>query len=1197
MLGDDLLPSLKDIRDWLRHFNDKLNRLDVARLLAEANIVKGDLLEILAGWPDTAAEDSFRSKVALRCIDLLMQLTWPVDREEKNITQNLLFHKPYIQTAQTSYKQAILQHHTNILRKAARAGLPAMAQPQRERSPVEESIINVVLYFFRNTVMIQKPDHVDTEEDDTDISRSATIEAFKEQSILDIILAVGSGIGEEFQIHDLELLDLLFHLVKGIDVGKLFMEIHELMSSNTHELQSLIGKERSMHMGYARHAPSRHNRFGTMVWMKRNDGKVTTLMGQTATTNDESTLDEMDKAKKWRKPRRPAKEGQEDPLNEFNGTVPMSGTARRHLRQFIEQFLDSSFNPLFSAVRRSIEREVPRLQHYHTRQYFFLTSWFLRAETARRRKHAPDTKASDTQAKPEESFGLVASVLTQETFVLLGRRMQDAHDNKNWRDLNACMKCFTQILQTVQEMSDSPHEEDQEIAENTLSRIFYEQSTHDQLNTLLRTFKDQGFGYLDSLTDLAHSFMRTLERYSKQNVDMQVRTLKRSRKKKAAQDEAQGTSNNVDRELEAEDRQQAQRVSSERKFDFISFSAKMINQHSIETFVSFLKYYRELGTEQLKRAHRFFYRAAFKNDLCVYLFRLDIILLLQKIVRGPDGMDIEDPMFREWEELVRQLFRRLIKKMRERPALGVELLFSKIPGTVHFLEHGFEKEVPNLIPRPLAELEVKPGLSRDEQVGVAVSALINQSKTDHLDWIKRVLTSAVDERKAWEETKEILPSLEEPTDTASRRAEDCFVGAVQGEQDGAKSATHSQNSITLPMSKVLPSPILVRSDTRERRTALQKDKYLRLLMTLLLFEKLDITESNVDREGIVTSWTIPGSHSSLYLQESHDLIAKLEFSPPTYEDGKTAEAFLKRKYAIKGPDERTQNDNATGFIESDSEGDDEILFQPGGPSARELDHRPKKGKGRVKKDKDPLSNEALEERRACRRKNERAKAAKIKSELFITASDDEDDEERDRAFFEREAEMRRHQASEVQKQSLRLRGVWMPGEESHDNEPIEGPGAMHSGGAESSKRTFDDYYSDTNEEDEADDVVLNTSRPTKKGRKVMPSEDSDMSSNSDGLDALSQASVSSPRPQRREPPLALSSGPEESGSGSEAETPPSSLGHSEQTFLKGESHDFRARGSVGEAPNKENVAQRKPATFKTARAGRRAAVVESDSDD
>jgi len=67
VLGDDALAVLKDIKRWLRLYDDRLHRLDVARLLAEANLIKGDLLEILATWPEDAVDSGFRSKIALLC--------------------------------------------------------------------------------------------------------------------------------------------------------------------------------------------------------------------------------------------------------------------------------------------------------------------------------------------------------------------------------------------------------------------------------------------------------------------------------------------------------------------------------------------------------------------------------------------------------------------------------------------------------------------------------------------------------------------------------------------------------------------------------------------------------------------------------------------------------------------------------------------------------------------------------------------------------------------------------------------------------------------------------------------------------------------------------------------------------------------------------------------------------------------------
>jgi replication fork protection complex subunit Tof1/Swi1 len=75
------------------------------------------------------------------------------------------------------------------------------------------------------------------------------------------------------------------------------------------------------------------------------------------------------------------------------------------------------------------------------------------------------------------------------------------------------MRCFTQILLTVQEMLESGNEEDEEIAENILSRIFYEEETHDRVANIAKNYKDQGFEYLDACTELTHTYLRVLEAY------------------------------------------------------------------------------------------------------------------------------------------------------------------------------------------------------------------------------------------------------------------------------------------------------------------------------------------------------------------------------------------------------------------------------------------------------------------------------------------------------------------------------------------------------------------------------------------------------------------------------------------------------------------------------------------------------------
>lgn len=237
-------------------------------------------------------------------MDLLTQLTWPIEKDETRTTMNHFLHIPHLHLAQASYKRAILHDETQkILRAVVRVCLPAMAQSRKERSPFEDNIIKVVLYLIRNIAMISEPGGTVTDEIDSDISRATTIDAFHSQDIFNLILTICSSMIEDFDTHDVEVLDILFHLVKGINVERLFMEKDDLLSSNTQALQSLISKEKGMLAGYARNAPSRHNRFGSMVWIKRDDYKYSTVLGQRAVAKENLTMVEMDKSKTWNKPR------------------------------------------------------------------------------------------------------------------------------------------------------------------------------------------------------------------------------------------------------------------------------------------------------------------------------------------------------------------------------------------------------------------------------------------------------------------------------------------------------------------------------------------------------------------------------------------------------------------------------------------------------------------------------------------------------------------------------------------------------------------------------------------------------------------------------------------------------------------------------------------------------------------------------
>ena len=47
-------------------------------------------------------------------------------------------------------------------------------------------------------------------------------------------------------------------------------------------------------------------------------------------------------------------------------------------------------------------------------------------------------------------------------------------------------------------------------------------------------------------------------------------------------------------------------------------------------------------------------------------------------------------------------------------------------------------------------MEVRAGLSKEDQIGVVVAALLDDEKSEALDWMKTMVTNTVSEIRAWE---------------------------------------------------------------------------------------------------------------------------------------------------------------------------------------------------------------------------------------------------------------------------------------------------------------------------------------------------------------------------------------------------------------------------------------------------------------
>lgn len=987
-LGDDALDVLRDIKKWIRFYDEKTNRMDVARCLADANLVNGDLIHIIALWTENCTDDKYKSRIALACYEILAPLTWPIEKNKETMTVNHHRHIPVLELAQLKYKRDIINFDgAQLLHTAVRLALPSMAMPIGDRTQRDSGIIKLVLYFLRNMAMITAPPGLKFDGDESQISRSATIDAFSYQDIFLTLLTLASNMGEDFKTEDVIVMEIIFHLIKRVDVKKIFLNEQDLRKAKSDELADAMKKEASMLRSYNRKAPTRHSRFGTMLWVQKSDGKVSSLSGQGALADVASRERTMDESKTFRPPRRAAKEDMEP--KDLGPPVVLNARANNQLREFVEEFLDSGFNPLFQQVRKTLEREGVEVMQHHAQQFFYTVAWFLEAARARQQSQKGQKSSSDDQVS---SFQLVAGVLNQEMFVTLKRYLHKSYTDGDWRELNAVMRCFTQILLTVQEMFASDNEEDQEIAENALSRLFYEEVTHDTVVNIIRSYKEQGFDYLDASTELVHTYMRVLESYSKENVDMQVRSKRRTRKKKKTGNDTgtqDGEAYDRDEDVDsADDQAEAERTSRERKFDFKKFANRFMPQGVVDTFVKFTKYYRDLDDSQLKRAHRYFYRLAFKQDMSVMLFRVDIIHLLYNMIKGPEPLDKNLGTYKDWEEIVKQIIRRCTKKIEERPALIIEMLFSKINATAYYLEYGYDKQILSTsTPRPAAELEFRRGdLTLAEQIATAVGLLLDKNESEHIDWVKKQLTNCETKRATWEAAEKATLMVEEPDGTMTLR-------------EDWKSAMKE------------PEMFILRMDEDARKTAVFKNPRLRLLMKVVGFERLS---PSLDEE-IGSAWVIPPRHSAEDLTEYKDLINKAEFSPPTFDGDETAEDQVRRKTAPRKKAVYDDDDDADDILDDG----DEPLFpanlRMSKPAGSGHDNPVKKRRLRRKTDNgsgddDELPSEEEDEIRIekarKRRKRDLEKQRKIKSALYVNPSDDESDAEADAIFFAREEAIR-----------------------------------------------------------------------------------------------------------------------------------------------------------------------------------------------
>ena len=155
-----------------------------------------------------------------------MQLTWQIEPEPHSTMDDVQYnYEAPLKSAQIAYKNAILHHcEYDILKPIIRIALPSIATPRAIRPERDEHIISLVISLLRNLAEISarnaQSSGMDREKNED--SRSEAILSFEKSDVFNVITALAAGSPDEFENIDCLLLEILYHLLKGVSVDDIF---------------------------------------------------------------------------------------------------------------------------------------------------------------------------------------------------------------------------------------------------------------------------------------------------------------------------------------------------------------------------------------------------------------------------------------------------------------------------------------------------------------------------------------------------------------------------------------------------------------------------------------------------------------------------------------------------------------------------------------------------------------------------------------------------------------------------------------------------------------------------------------------------------------------------------------------------------------------------------------------------------------
>ncbi|KAH0831354.1 timeless protein-domain-containing protein [Lanmaoa asiatica] len=904
-MGDEVNGCLRDLKKLWRK-DDTDDERTVARIFWETRVLPNDLIPILLA---TAGKGHVEDKRAIACADLVTAMTWPIDMAEelRELDEELDRGTDYTQLmlSHLNYKAALLR--PGVMQSLFGIMLPPLAKPVKERQERDGQIVNVVLHLIRNLTFIKDlPPNMHLSADQAEYSSLQTklVKALSETHTLDLLLTIAANNDRDplFNVSNTLVLEIFYLLFRGIKPTALTIDQTKQPAQNLHRLLAAEDKKKR---DITRNVSSRHSRFGTTIAVRLNSNKKApvdrggdnaessatagasergassrplVLHRQAAITQESGSILDITKHQRARKANK---------VDELTREDSLSFEARLVLQGFAREFMESCFNLFLSSLLKDIKSERPKITEKDHLRLLYTTKWLLEFFLNLR------SKESIVDGHRRWNLGLVAEVTDRSWIVWVLKRMREAMEEKPkmWNELQAGIECLTQLLLLIDNMSSSVISDPNltDAARVLQQQLIYNGDVLDIALESLRSYKEgtQSLTYLNSSVYLAYALLRMLERWGKENSSAMYVRKKAIRKKKG-----KGNSLEEDGVPDVEDEGdtgEEEDMIHETMFTFEAFEMKFAHSEITRTLLVYLSRYKEFDSPELmKRAVDLIHRQVVKSKAEGLYFNVSTISppntrlyvrqqvstmhLFKSILDDQRSLPKDQP-YKDLIQLITFTLRKFFKTVEEEPFLMIEAWYPMNRG--HWKQYSsWEPEQKANRKQETAEdnggftgeVQIKKGYSWSEQIGIAVAALVEEGKSELVEWVKDILVLVIRQRQ----------QIVDGTDQNNRDDD-----ADEMEDVPRKNVGPSKEAI----SKFTDYEIPYIND--EHADAATKNARLKLVFRLLEFTILA-----EDAEEL--QWVVPASILPSALRERLNVVDQFLKNPIDLE-GKKASGMLSKK--------------------------------------------------------------------------------------------------------------------------------------------------------------------------------------------------------------------------------------------------------------------------------------------------------------